>query len=88
MSKSRRTLESPDVKSIRNGDIRLPLFIKKSNDEGLEFYFMGEVIPIDSSIRETKMATDDGKVVSVVDVIFQMKSPVDLEIYKYITKSN
>ena len=60
MSKSRRTLESPDVKSIRNSKMRLPLFIKRSNDEGKEFYYMGDVLPIDDTFEETKMKDDKG----------------------------
>ena len=39
MSKSNRTMNSNDVQSIlgKNGAIRLPLFIKKNNDEGIDF---------------------------------------------------
>ena len=38
MSKNRRTLNSPDVRIVnyKNG-LRIPLFIKKSNDEGKDF---------------------------------------------------
>ncbi len=50
MSKSKRTLNSPDVKTIINhkAGLRIPLFIKKSNDEGAEFYFMGDITPIET----------------------------------------
>jgi len=50
MSKSRRTLKSNDVRTIKNyrSGLRLPLFIKKSNDEEKkEFYYMGDMQPID-----------------------------------------
>lgn len=90
MSKSKRTLESPDVKAIRNyrEGLRIPLFIKKSNDEDSEFYYMGEVKPIDDSFVQEFMPTDDGKKVSVVKMILEMQHPVDEDIYEYLTKEN
>jgi hypothetical protein len=87
MSKSRRTLESPDVKSIRNSKMRLPLFIKKSNDGGKEFYYMGDVTLIDESFEEAKMKDDNGKNISVVKVVFKMSIPVDSEIYEYLSNN-
>lgn len=52
ISKSKRILESLDVKVIRNyrEGLRTPLFIKKSNDEDSEFYYMGEAKPIDIAL--------------------------------------
>ncbi len=90
MSKSRRNLNSKDVQSIRNykDGLRLPLFIKKSNDEGTEFYYMGDISPIDDSFVQTTMEDDSGNEVSVVKIVFTMDSPVESNIYKYITESN
>ena len=88
MSKSRRTLASQDVQTIRDAKIRLPLFVKKSNDEGLDFYYMGDLTPLRDSFEEAKMEDDSGKFVSVVKVIFKMGPPVEDEIYEYITTSN
>jgi superfamily II DNA or RNA helicase len=87
MSKSRRTLKSNDVITIRNyrKGIRLPLFIKKSNGESNDFYYMGDVTPIDESFEEATLVDDDGKNVSVVKVKFRMKHPVEDSIYEYIT---
>jgi len=86
MSKSKRKLDSPDVKVIReyrNG-LRLPLFIKKSNDEGTEFYYMGDVIPKDNGFEQTVMPAGEGKPVSVVKVMFDMSVPVKHDMYKYL----
>ncbi|MEQ8167851.1 MAG: DEAD/DEAH box helicase [Candidatus Eremiobacterota bacterium] len=90
MSKSKRTLKSPDVLAIKNykNGLRLPLFIKKSNGEGSDFYYMGDVTPIDESFKQTTMPDDNGKNVSVVKVRFRMNQPVEDSIYEYITKSN
>jgi superfamily II DNA or RNA helicase len=87
MSKSKRTLNSPDVKTImeyKNG-LRLPLFIKKSNDEGLDFYFMGDMIPVSHEFEQTTMSNDEGKEISVVRMPMKMKQPVEQEIFEYIT---
>ncbi|WP_040254914.1 DUF3427 domain-containing protein, partial [Psychroserpens mesophilus] len=57
MSKSRRRITSPDVAAIRDYQVhqmRMPLFIKKNNDEGIEFYFIGDVTPIEGSFVEKK----------------------------------
>ena len=92
MSKSKRTLQSPDVQAIINYKelgLRLPLFIKKSNDEGNDFYYMGDVTPIENSFEQTSMPDDKGKKVSVVKVRYSMNNPVEDNIYSYITeKSN
>ena len=90
MSKSRRTLTSPDVQAIQNykQGLRIPLFIKKSNDEGTDFYYMGEMKPIEDSFRETKMSAGDGKKVSVVQIDFSLNKPVEESLYNYITHDN
>jgi superfamily II DNA or RNA helicase len=90
MSKSKRTLESSDVKTIRNHQdgLRIPLFIKKSNDEGIDFYYMGDVHPIDDSFEQTTLPTDDGKSVSVVQLVFRLNHPVEDHLYEYLTDLN
>ena len=86
MSKSNRTLESPDVLSIKNSTntkMRIPLFIKKNNDEGDNFYYMGDVFPIENSFKQKIMA---GK--SVVQLVFKMNYEVEQSLYNYITDMN
>jgi len=86
MSKSNRTLNSNDVQSILgyNGSIRLPLFIKKNNDEGIDFYYMGEVSPNLDRVQETTMPNDQGKQLSVVKIRFNLASPVTATMYNYL----
>jgi len=89
MSKSRRSLNSPDVIAICNykRGLRLPLFIKKSNGESADFYYMGDVTPIDESIVETTMPDGEGNNISVVKMTFLMKQPVEDSIYEYLIRS-
>jgi superfamily II DNA or RNA helicase len=89
MSKSKRTLTSPDIISLKNGGnkLRLPLFIKKSNDEGAAFYYMGDVVPIQESFKQANIKDDANNNVSVVKVKFRLNTPVDDALYNYITNS-
>ncbi|WP_378954304.1 DUF3427 domain-containing protein [Pelosinus sp. sgz500959] len=90
MSKSKRTLNSPDVMAIRNykEGLRLPLFIKKSNGESNDFYYMGDVTPIDESFEQTALPDGNGKTVSVVKIRLRMNQPVEDSIYEYLTTRN
>ena len=89
MSKNRRTIDSPDVKAIINykSGLRLPLFIKKTNDEGTDFYYMGDVTPIEGGFEQTKMPGKNNTEVSVVKVRFSMNVHVDDSLYDYITRN-
>jgi superfamily II DNA or RNA helicase len=91
MSKSGRTLKSNDVQTIKKHDeygLRIPLFIKKSNDEGDEFYYMGDAEPIANSFEESILKNDKGKDKSVVKVKFKMNRPVNEALYSYITAAS
>jgi superfamily II DNA or RNA helicase/HKD family nuclease/SOS-response transcriptional repressor LexA len=86
MSKSNRTISSNDVQSIlgHNGPIRLPLFIKKNNDEGMDFYYMGEVNPELNRVEQTTMPNDHGKQLPVVKIRFNLDDPVTPNMYNYL----
>jgi hypothetical protein len=88
MSKSKRTLSSPDVMSIKeqsSNGIRLPLFIKKNNDEGTEFYYMGELETLEDQFEQTSMSVEGGNSVSVVKMVFKLDKSVESGLYHYIT---
>lgn len=86
MSKSNRKLKSNDVQSIlgKKGPIRLLLFIKKNNDEGDDFYYMGDVSPNLNIAVQTKMSDNNGKQIPVVKIRFILKNPVIPSIYNYL----
>ena len=89
MSKSNRKIDSKDVQSIlgKNGDIRRPLFIKKNNDEGMDFYYMGEVNPELNKVEQTTMTNDKGKQIPVVKIRFNLENPVTAPIYTYLQEN-
>ena len=85
-SKNRRTLGSPEVKLIssqKENNIRLPLFLKKSDDEGISHYYMGELSVIEESIKQEYMGEDND--IAVVTFSFHLDKSVEENLYKYIT---
>lgn len=90
MSKSNRTLLSNDVVTIKNhqSGLRIPLFVKKSNDEGTEFYYLGDVTPNTDSFEQKTMENDLGKKVPVVQLVFKLNQPVEDHLFDYFTDVN
>ncbi len=88
-SKSKRSLNSPEIQALLNfnNDLRIPLFIQKNNDEGIEFYYIGELKPIKESIRQSYMDSDNYQKISVVKVNFKIEPPVEDEIFDYLTSN-
>ncbi len=89
-SKRKRTLNSPEIIQFKtNAGLRIPLFIKKNDDEGTEFYYMGDITPKQDSYEELK--TKDN--INVVKMCFHLKHAVNNSFMKYLdstvdTKSN
>ena len=88
MSKVGRTLNSPDVAAIRNQSktkMRIPFFLKKSDDEGVDFYYLGDLSAIPEKFEDTLMSDSDGAKKSVVKMEFILNRPVEHNLYRYIT---
>jgi superfamily II DNA or RNA helicase/HKD family nuclease len=89
-TKPRRNLESSDVRAIRDTEnpLRISLFIKKSNGESDDFYYMGDVKPVYDSFELTSILDDHQNQVSVVKIQLSMNHPVEDSLYQYLTKNN
>jgi SOS-response transcriptional repressor LexA len=87
-SKPNRRLSNSTLKEIKENwqNLRLPLFMKKSNGEGADFYFMGDVHPVVHSFEETFIMNDKGLSVPVVRVILELETPVESALFDYITQ--
>ena len=80
-SKRKRTLSSPEIVQFQtNKSLRIPLFIKKDDDEGTEFYYMGDISAIDDSYEQIRSA--DG--INLVKMQFLLKHAVSNSIMKYL----
>ncbi|WP_418126701.1 DEAD/DEAH box helicase [Streptococcus parasuis] len=82
-SKNKRTLDSNDVSTIihsnENG-LRLELFVIKDDSEAGEFYYLGPLKYVENSASEIIKSGD-----SVVQMLFKIGSPVEINLYKYLT---
>ena len=91
MSKNKRKLNSPDVSAIlsqKENEMRIPLFIKKNNSEGVEFYYLGNIHALNNKAIEKYMNDEKGKQVSVVEMTFSLDHPVEKSLYDYLVNSN
>ncbi|MGU7943415.1 DUF3427 domain-containing protein [Streptococcus suis] len=82
-SKNKRTLDSNDVSTIINSnenELRLELFVIKDDSEGGEFYYLGPLRYVENSAGEVMKNGD-----SVVQMLFKLNSPVETNLYKYLT---
>ena len=87
-SKHRRTFKSNDVQEIKNSkenNMRLPLFLKKDDNEGGEFYFLGDLEVDKNSLSETFIEDKkNDKKEQIVRMEMFLDKPIKDDLYKYI----
>lgn len=89
MSRSRLTTQSGELKPIMNASecgVRLPFFIKKSDNEGIDYYYLGDVIPIKDSVEDSKMPDGKGGKLNVVKFEFEFEYRVPDELFNYLIR--
>jgi hypothetical protein len=62
--------------------------VKKSNSEGSDFYYLGNLSLIENSAIEKNIPDDNGKMVSVVEMNLQLENPVEKSLYDYIVTAD
>lgn len=86
-TRSNRTLASPEVQKIINADqegMDLHIFVKKDDDEGKDFYYLGEAKPDHSSITESTMLNSKGEELPVVQMNLLLENTIDSKLYQYM----
>ena len=86
MTRSKVSLESRESKELINSlntGLKIYLFIKKSDGEGSDFYYMGKVIPV--AWEGTTISNNKGQLLPIVNFKMQMEHSVRSDIYEYIT---
>ena len=86
-TRSNRSLASEEVKTIINAkekNIDLHLFVKKDDDEGGDFYYLGQVTPDQNMIEQSLMEDKNGKEIPVVHMNMVLENGVESKLYKYI----
>ena len=87
MTRSRVSMNSPESQEIisaeKNG-LKMYLFIKKSDGEGTDFYYMGRVKPV--SYAETTINDKNGNKLPIMNFRLKMEHAVRNDIYDYLTR--
>ncbi|MED3575473.1 DEAD/DEAH box helicase [Cytobacillus praedii] len=86
-TRSNRTLSSDEVQTIINAEenhIDLHIFVKKDDDEGSDFYYLGKAKPDKSTVQQDVMK--DGKPVVHMNMI--MEQSIDNKLYHYIIEGS
>ncbi len=86
MTRSRKTLESEEVRTILSSECKSYLFVKKSDDESGEFYYIGRATPILDKVRQTTIE-NKGEMLPIVNIPLRLDEPVPEEIYGYIVNN-
>lgn len=84
MTRSKRTLESNEIQPLvhYDGSLDVHLFIKKSDGEGTDFYYMGKVKPT----NPTQTKIDSGNnLLDIVNFKLKLNNVVREDIYHYLT---
>ncbi|MBE6004656.1 MAG: DUF3427 domain-containing protein [Lachnospiraceae bacterium] len=87
MTRSRVSVNSPESQEIIHSDengLKMYLFIKKSDGEGTDFYYMGRVRP--TSYVETTINDKNGNKLPIMNFRLKMEHMVRNDIYDYLTK--
>lgn len=84
MTRSKVSLESPESQKIINYKeigLKIYLFIKKSDGEGTDFYYMGKVSPVD--YMQTEIKNDKGQKLPIMNFKMKLEHFVREDIYEY-----
>ena len=84
-TKSPRTMSSPEVQKLMDAEKwHICVFAKKSDNEGTEFYYLGEVKPVQDSIIELEKPLQNGEKKKVVEMFLKFLEPIDASLYRYL----
>ncbi|MCJ8014183.1 DEAD/DEAH box helicase [Paenibacillus sp. KQZ6P-2] len=89
-TRSRRTLESEEVKTIIEADDRmidLHVFVKKDDAEGTEFYYLGKAHPDQESAVQAYMLDKNDEFIPVVHMNLVLERSIESKLYGYLTES-
>lgn len=80
-SKSNRTLESKDVRAIRENRVDIHVFVKKDDAEGSDHYYLGRARVVGA--EQTTMPNDQGRLLPVVHFDLRFDEPIQRALFDY-----
>lgn len=85
-TKAPRKITSPEVRiMLEEEGWTYRLFVKKSDDEGTNFYALGQVTPVNETIKQEEKPTNQGTHKSVVHMNLKLNEPVPYDLFRYFT---
>lgn len=87
MTRSRVSVDSDEAQKLihyKENGLKILLFIKKSDGEGSDFYYMGLAEPI--CWEQTQISNDDGKMLPIMNFHLQLEHSVRDDIYHYFVE--
>lgn len=87
MTRSRVSEDSPESEEIINYErtgLKMYLFVKKSDGEGTDFYYMGKVKP--ANYEETTISDKNGNLLPIMNFRLRLEHAVRNDIYDYLTR--
>lgn len=88
-TKAPRTLNSPEVIKLKKQETYdIHVFVKKSDDEGSDFYYLGEVKPKLDSITQLEKPDSKGIMKKVVEMQLKFLDPIETKLYRYLQFNN
>lgn len=84
MTRSRVNIKSTEAQQLihqQENGLRIYLFIKKSNGEGTDFYYMGKCQQ--DGYQETTIKNDKGQVLPIMNFQLRLEHSVRNDIYDY-----
>ncbi len=85
MTRNKVSLNSTEAVQLSNAKkegLKVMLFVKKSDDEGLDFYYLGEVEPTEG--KQTTIVDDKGRHLPIVNYKLVLQNEVKENLYDYI----
>ena len=84
LTRSNIKLESKEPQEIiNNKNLQIHLFIKKHDSEGKDFYYIGQLKPL--NWKQTTIKNDKGKDLPIVNFRYKLNNPIKENLYKYFT---
>ena len=87
MTRSRVSIDSDEAQKLihyKENGLKILLFVKKSDGEGSDFYYMGLAEPI--YWEQTEISNDNGKKLPIMNFHLQLEHSVRDDIYDYFVK--
>ena len=78
------SIESRKLIASSDSGLKILLFVKKSDGEGTDFYYMGQMTPVEW--QQTSILNDAGKALPIMNFKFEMDHSVRDDIYDYFGK--